>query len=58
MLTMSSKPLSAGQARTYHAREFASERHNYWSRATSRGSASGRLGLRSSGGIYERGKYL
>ncbi len=32
MLTMSSKPLSAGQARTYHAREFASERQNYWSR--------------------------
>ena len=29
---MSSKPLSAGQARTYHAREFASERQNYWSR--------------------------
>ncbi len=32
MLTLSSKPLSAGQARTYHAREFASERQNYWSR--------------------------
>jgi len=32
MLTMSSKALSAGQARTYHAREFASERQNYWSR--------------------------
>jgi len=32
MLTMSSKPLSAGQARTYHAREFASEQANYWSR--------------------------
>jgi len=31
-ITMSSKPLSAGQARTYHAREFASERQNYWSR--------------------------
>ena len=29
---MSSKPLSAGQARTYHAREFASEQANYWSR--------------------------
>ncbi len=26
-----SKPLSAGQARTYHAREFASEKQNYWS---------------------------
>ena len=31
MLTIS-KPLSAGQARTYHEREFASERQNYWSR--------------------------
>ena len=32
MLTLSSKALSAGQARTYHAREFASGRQNYWSR--------------------------
>lgn len=31
MLTIS-KPLSAGQARTYHAREFTSEQQNYWSR--------------------------
>jgi TPR repeat protein len=31
MLTIS-KSLSAGQARTYHAREFISERQNYWSR--------------------------
>ena len=31
MMTMS-KALSAGQARTYHAREFASEQANYWSR--------------------------
>jgi conjugative relaxase-like TrwC/TraI family protein len=31
MLTIS-KPLSAGQVRTYHEREFASERQNYWSR--------------------------
>jgi hypothetical protein len=31
MLTIS-KPLSAGQARTYHEREFASEKQNYWSR--------------------------
>jgi conjugative relaxase-like TrwC/TraI family protein len=31
MLTIS-KPLSAGQARTYHEREFASEQQNYWSR--------------------------
>jgi conjugative relaxase-like TrwC/TraI family protein len=26
-----SKPLSAGQAQTYHKREFASEQQNYWS---------------------------
>jgi conjugative relaxase-like TrwC/TraI family protein len=31
MLTIS-KSLSAGQARTYHAREFTSEKQNYWSR--------------------------
>lgn len=31
MLTIS-KALSASQARTYHAREFVSERQNYWSR--------------------------
>ena len=31
MLTIS-KPLSASQARTYHEREFASEKQNYWSR--------------------------
>ncbi len=31
MLTIS-KPLSASQIRTYHEREFASERQNYWSR--------------------------
>jgi conjugative relaxase-like TrwC/TraI family protein len=31
MLTIS-KPLSARQARTYHEREFASEKQNYWSR--------------------------
>jgi len=30
MLTIS-KALSAGQARTYHAREFVSEKQNYWS---------------------------
>jgi len=32
MLSMSPKPLSAGQARTYHEREFASQGQNYWSR--------------------------
>ena len=31
MLTIS-KPLSAGQARAYHAREFASQEQNYWRR--------------------------
>jgi conjugative relaxase-like TrwC/TraI family protein len=31
MLTIS-KPLSASQARTYHAREFAAREQNYWSR--------------------------
>src|SRR5271167_46193 len=31
MLTIS-KALSAGQARTYHVREFVSEKQNYWSR--------------------------
>jgi conjugative relaxase-like TrwC/TraI family protein len=31
MLTIS-KPLSASQARTYHAREFAAPEQNYWSR--------------------------
>jgi conjugative relaxase-like TrwC/TraI family protein len=31
MLTIS-KPLSASQARIYHAREFASQQQNYWSR--------------------------
>jgi conjugative relaxase-like TrwC/TraI family protein len=31
MLTIS-KPLSATQARTYHAKEFASQQQNYWSR--------------------------
>jgi len=31
MLTIS-KPLSAGQARTYHALEFAAQGQNYWTR--------------------------
>jgi hypothetical protein len=31
MLTIS-KPLSASQAQTYHAQEFASQEQNYWSR--------------------------
>jgi hypothetical protein len=32
MLSISSEPLSAGQARTCHAREFSSGKQNYWSR--------------------------
>jgi len=32
VVSISPKALSAGQARTYHAREFASEKQNYWSR--------------------------
>jgi conjugative relaxase-like TrwC/TraI family protein len=31
MLSISPKPLSAGQARMYHEREFASQAQNYWS---------------------------
>jgi hypothetical protein len=47
-----SKPLSAGQARTYHAREFASSEQNYWSR-DQQGIASGRAGLPESGDLRE-----
>ena len=52
MLTIS-KALSAGQARTYHAREFMSKKQNYWSRdAQVHGEWQGRLaqewGLRDS----------
>jgi hypothetical protein len=42
MLTIS-KALSAKQAQTYHAREFASEQQNYWSQnrqATANGVVS------------------
>ena len=31
MISISPKPLSAGQARMYQAREFMSEKQNYWS---------------------------
>jgi conjugative relaxase-like TrwC/TraI family protein len=45
-----SQPLSAGQARTYHAREFASSEQNYWSRDQQghsewRGRLAGEWGL-------------
>jgi conjugative relaxase-like TrwC/TraI family protein len=57
MLTIS-KALSAGQARTYHAREFVSEKQNYWSRdAQVHSEWQGRLaqewGLRDSVGAEE-----
>src|ERR1700688_2390130 len=57
MLTIS-KSLSAGQARTYHAREFVSEKQNYWSReAQVHSEWQGRLaqewGLRDSVGAEE-----
>jgi len=57
MLTIS-KALSAGQARTYHAREFVSEKQNYWSRdAQVHSEWQGRLaqewGLRGSVGADE-----
>lgn len=52
MLTIS-KALSAGQAQTYHSREFASERQNYWSRDRQaysewRGGLATEWGLRGS----------
>ena len=31
MISISPKPISAGQARMYHARELTSEKQNYWS---------------------------
>ncbi len=57
MLTIS-KALSAGQARTYHAREFVSEKQNYWSHdAHVHSEWQGRLaqewGLRGSVGAEE-----
>ncbi len=57
MLTIS-KALSAGQARTYHAREFVSETQNYWGRdAHVHSEWQGRLaqewGLRGSVGAEE-----
>jgi conjugative relaxase-like TrwC/TraI family protein len=57
MLTVS-KALSAGQAQTYHAREFVSETQNYWSRQPQVHSEwQGRLaqewGLRGSVGAEE-----
>ena len=57
MLTIS-KSLSAGQARTYHAREFTSERQNYWSRDQQghsewQGSLAKEWGLHGSVGAEE-----
>ena len=48
MLTIS-KPLSASQVRTYHEREFASERQKRSGNLTSRGTASGKASWPSSG---------
>src|SRR5919108_5766191 len=43
MLTIS-KPLSAGQAQSYHKKEFTSEQQSYWSRGnTVQGEWQGRL---------------
>lgn len=49
MLTIS-KPLSAGQAQTYHTKEFTSKEQNYWSQKGEiegewQGHLAGRLGL-------------
>jgi conjugative relaxase-like TrwC/TraI family protein len=49
MLTIS-KPLSAGQAQTYHAKEFTAKEQNYWSRKGEikgewQGQLAGRFGL-------------
>ena len=49
MLTIS-KPLSSGQAQTYHAKEFTAKEQNYWSqkgeiRGEWQGQLAGRLGL-------------
>src|SRR5580704_9291315 len=54
MLTIS-KSLSAGQAQTYHSREFTSEKQNYWSRDPQvhsewRGSLARERGLKGSVG--------
>jgi conjugative relaxase-like TrwC/TraI family protein len=46
MLTIS-KPLSAGQAQNYHAKEFTSKEQNYWSqRGVIQGEWQGQLGSR------------
>src|SRR5262250_1398410 len=43
MLTIS-KPLSAGQAQSYHKKEFTSEQQSYWSRGSAvQGEWQGRL---------------
>src|SRR5215467_15725805 len=43
MLTIS-KPLSAGQAQSYHKKEFTSEQQRYWSRGSAvQGEWQGRL---------------
>ena len=53
-----SKPLSAGQAQTYHAREFTSEKQNYWSQDRQghsewQGRLAGEWGLKGAVGAEE-----
>src|SRR3979490_2500980 len=60
MLTIS-KPLSAGQAQTYHQKEFTAREQNYWSqRGVIAGEGQGRLaaqfGLRRSVSAEDFGK--
>ena len=46
MLTIS-KPLSAGQAQTYHSKEFTAKEQNYWSQKSEiRGEWQGQLAAR------------
>jgi hypothetical protein len=52
-----SKPLSGGQARTYHAREFAAKEANYWSREQQGRSEWQGSRLQELGYEIERGKH-
>ena len=58
MVSISPKALSAGQARTYHALEFASEKQNYWARDQQghsewQGKLSAQWGLQGAVGAEE-----
>jgi hypothetical protein len=57
MLTIS-KPLSAGQAQTYHAKEFTAAEQNYWKQGETiqgewHGKLSEKLGLSGAVGAEE-----